>query len=51
LIWGASIYSKVRAINLVGESEFSLEGNGAVILTTPNAPQTLANNVAVTNKD
>jgi hypothetical protein len=38
LIWGASIYAKVKAINLVGESEYSLEGNGAVILTTPNAP-------------
>jgi len=35
----------------VGTSDFSVAGNGAVILTVPTAPQTLLNNVAETNKD
>ena len=51
LDWGKSIYAKVKAQNIVGQSDFSLEGNGAIILTTPNAPVTLVKNVAVTNKD
>jgi hypothetical protein len=51
LDWGSSIYAKVSATNLVGISDFSLPGNGAQILTVPTAPQTLVNNVAVTNKD
>ena len=38
LEWGASVYAKVKAINVVGESEYSIEGNGAVILTVPTAP-------------
>jgi hypothetical protein len=33
--WGQGIYAKVQAINVVGSSEPSDEGNGAVILTIP----------------
>ena len=51
LDWGREVYAKVLATNLVGNSDYSIEGTGAVILTTPNAPVTLTNNVAVTNKD
>ena len=51
LPWGSSVYAKVLAMNLVGLSEFSDIGNGAIILTTPEAPQLLQNNVAITNKD
>jgi hypothetical protein len=51
LEWGASVYAKVKAINVVGDSEWSIEANGAVILTVPTPPQSLSNNVAVTNKD
>jgi hypothetical protein len=36
--WGSSIYAKVTAINLYGNSIESLEGNGAIILTNPDAP-------------
>jgi hypothetical protein len=36
--WGQSIYAKVAAINAYGYSETSEEGNGAVIITNPDAP-------------
>jgi len=38
LPWGSSIYVKVVAFNLYGDSPESLVGNGAVILTNPDAP-------------
>lgn len=38
LEWGASIYVKVTAINVIGISEESDSGNGAVILTVPDPP-------------
>ena len=47
--WGGSIYVKVTAYNLIGASPESLEGNGAVILATPDPPVDLANNAAVTS--
>lgn len=46
LNWGDSIYAKVKAINSFGESEFSAEGNGAVILTNPDAPVNLVEDYA-----
>lgn len=47
-MWGASIYAKVIAINIVGNSLISDEGNGAIILTNPDAPTDLANVPAIT---
>lgn len=47
LPWGSSIYAKVRSINVVGSSEFSATGNGAVILSIPSEPTDLENNSAV----
>lgn len=44
LPWASHIYAKVLAINLVGSSAYSAVGNGAIILTTPYAPQNLAEN-------
>lgn len=38
LEWGSSIYVKVIATNIYGDSIESVEGNGAIITTTPNAP-------------
>jgi hypothetical protein len=38
LPWGSEVYAKVSAINIVGSSEYSLEGNGGIILTVPDAP-------------
>lgn len=42
LPWGSSIYAKVISVNVYGDSIESLEGNGAVITTTPDAPINLA---------
>ena len=39
--WGASIYAKVIATNVVGSSLASDVGNGALILTTPDPPVNL----------
>jgi hypothetical protein len=38
LAWGSSVYAKVIATNAYGNSVESLEGNGAVITTTPDVP-------------
>jgi hypothetical protein len=47
LPWGSSIYVKVQAINLYGVSEHSDEGNGAIILTFPDAPINLAEDTSL----
>ena len=39
--WGAHIYAKIIAINAYGHSEISEEGNGAQIITYPDAPNFL----------
>lgn len=41
--WGESIYAKIVAINVVGSSLESDEGNGATILTTPDPPTDVSN--------
>jgi hypothetical protein len=38
LAWGTSVYAKVIATNVYGNSLESVEGNGAVITTTPDVP-------------
>lgn len=48
LPWGSSVYAKLSAINLYGTSQESAAGNGAQILTNPDAPVSLANDPAVT---
>ena len=48
IAWGGSIYAKVTAVNILGESITSLVGNGAIILTFPDEPINLANNLEVT---
>ena len=48
LAWGSSVYAKVIATNSLGDSITSLVGNGAVILTNPDEPINLANNLDVT---
>lgn len=48
LPWGSSIQVKLTATNAYGDSQQSTVGNGAVILTNPDAPVNLANNAAVT---
>jgi hypothetical protein len=39
--WGSSIYAKVIATNQYGDSEISDVGNGAIIITYPDAPLNL----------
>lgn len=47
LAYGSSVYAKLLATNVVGSSGYSAAGNGAIILSTPGAPTSLVNNVAV----
>ena len=47
-VWGDSIYARISATNIVGTSLFSTDGNGAIFLTNPDAPTSLANNAAIT---
>ena len=48
LPWGSSIYVKVSAINAVGTGPDSNLGNGAIIVTSPDAPLSVSDNPAVT---
>lgn len=38
LPWGSSVWARVNAFNKYGYSFNSAQGNGAVILTVPDAP-------------
>jgi hypothetical protein len=49
LAWGSSIYARVKAVNSKGISVVSGEGNGAMILTNPAVPVSLANDPGVTS--
>ena len=46
--WGSSIYARIIATNVYGSSKASEAGNGAVILTYPDAPINLAVNSDIT---
>ena len=47
LPWGESVYAKVIATNIYGDSLISNEGNGAVIITYADAPTDLAEIVSL----
>lgn len=47
--WGASIWVKVSANNVIGQGPFSEEGNGAIMLTTPEPPINFVNVPTLTN--
>lgn len=49
LAWGVSVYATVTAVNVYGSSTVSSSGNGAIILTVPSAPVSLANNPSITS--
>jgi len=42
LAWGSSVYAYVVATNIYGDSDYSPRGNGAVIITKPDAPESLS---------
>ena len=48
LPWGASVFAKVSAINAYGTSLESALGNGATILTVPDAPINLVEVASLT---
>ena len=48
-IRGDSVYAKVSASNVWGESKLSTAGNGATIVTIPSPPINLLNNATVTS--
>lgn len=48
LAWGTGVYARIIATNWHGDSATSLVGNGAVILTYPDEPLNLMNNLEVT---
>lgn len=41
---------RIIANNYYGDSEYSVSGNGAVMIIVPDAPILLENNLAVTNR-
>lgn len=43
LVQGDSVYAKVIATNLIGDSEESSPGNGAIVVTVPDAAVDLLN--------
>jgi len=47
---GYSIYAYVISTNAYGSSEASDAGNGGVIVLVPDAPISLADNIAVTSR-
>lgn len=49
LEWGSSVYAKVYATNVKGDSVVSLSGNGASILKVPDAPTDLTNIPSITS--
>jgi hypothetical protein len=48
--YGDSIYARVKTRNVVGETDYSAVGNGAVILTLPDAPLNLVSEEEFTTK-
>jgi hypothetical protein len=50
LNWGTSVFAKVVATNIYGNSIESVAGNGAVITTTPDAPINLDENTSLRTK-
>jgi hypothetical protein len=49
LSWGTSLYAKIIAINVKGNSISSDSGNGGFILTQPDSPIDVANVPSFTN--
>ena len=49
LPWGASVWAKIKARNIIGESAYSEPGNGSVILVVPDQPTQLMNLPKITN--
>lgn len=46
-MWGTVVKVTVKAVNIYGESAYSLAGGSAIILTTPDAPVNFTENIVV----
>lgn len=46
LVWGDSVHAKIVAVNIYGDSIDSEVGNGAIIITYPDAPLYLQENLS-----
>lgn len=46
LDWGTSVYATIQATNVKGDSEVSEPGNGGVIITYPDAPYNLVEDMS-----
>jgi len=46
LPWNSEVWAKVSATNLYGTSDMSSEGNGATMISVPDAPVSLAEDLA-----
>lgn len=51
LPWGSSIYAKIVATNIMGNSLNSIAGNGAKITREPDPPMNLVTNTLVSNAE
>ena len=49
LVWGASVFAKFTATNIVNSSDESTPGNGAILVTYPDAPASVANDALTTD--
>lgn len=49
LEWGASIWAKMTATNIIGTTDESAPGNGAIMLTSPDKPLDLENVPEITS--
>lgn len=47
LTWGMTVYAQVIAINVYGQSIVSVQGSGAIIITSPSAPLSLSENFSI----
>jgi hypothetical protein len=45
-VWGDSVHAKIVAVNIYGDSIDSEVGNGAIIITYPDAPLYLQENLS-----
>lgn len=50
LDWGDSVFARVKVTNVVGNTAYSVVGNGALISSIPDAPFNLANNLLISSK-
>jgi hypothetical protein len=46
IVWGSSVWAKLSAINVYGESSMSSVGNGGIIITKPDAPLNILEDTA-----